>query len=210
MPDFKISEIVAKVIEMNRYWPMRILLQLLLVGLLASVAPGFAAAQREESVLIFENRKVVIAVPPGFTYARLPDEAGLPNVNLADAGNKVSLNLVFVPDPEGLTSPARARRERMFELFANYVENSVEKAMRFEELEPRLGAGTYCVFTDASLVGRTSLPPGEYLHLTAGLKVWRGVVVVFRLFSNETSSAEYQAGLKLLRASVEEKAVPLR
>ena len=189
---------------------MKISLFSLLVCLGATVGSGSAAAQRVESVLIFENRKVAVVVPPGFTYTRLQDEAGLPNLNLAAAENKVSLNLVFVPDPEGLAAQARARRERMFELFANFVETSVEKAMRFEELEPRLGAGTYCVFTDASLVGRTNLPPGEYLHLTAGLKVWRGVVVVFRLFSNETSSAEYQAGLKLLRTSVEERAVPLK
>ncbi len=189
---------------------MRILLQLLLVGVLAPVAPGFAAAQRQESVLLFESRKVAVAVPPGFTLVRQQDETGLTSLNLADAPGMVSVNLVFVPDPEGLTLQARARRERLFELFGGYVEDSVEKAMRFEELEPRSGAGTYCVFTDASLVGRTNLPAGEYRHLTAGLKVWRGVMVVFRLFSNETSSAEYQAVLKLLRSSVEERAVPLK
>jgi len=66
------------------------------------------------------------------------------------------------------------------------------------------------VFTDAKLRGRSSLPPGEYLHLTVGLKAWPGVVAVFRIFSQDTTSAEYQAILGLLRESVEERAVPLR
>lgn len=82
--------------------------------------------------------------------------------------------------------------------------------MQFEELEPKTGAGTYCVFTDAALVGRSTLPPGEYLHLTAGVKTWPGVVVVFRLFSNDVNSSEYRAILTMLRESLQEKPVPLR
>ncbi len=181
-----------------------------LLGLLVSALPSYAAAQREESVLLFEHRKVSVAVPPGFTVTRSRDEAGLVNLELAGAGQRVSLHLVFVPDPEGGALPARARKERMVELFESFVAGSEEKAMRFEELEPRRGAGTFCVFTDTSLVGRTDPPPGEYLHLTAGLKAWPGVMVVFRLFSPDTTSADYLAGLKLLRESVEERPVPLR
>jgi hypothetical protein len=98
----------------------------------------------------------------------------------------------------------------MVELFNTYVEGSVEKAMRFEELEPRRGAGTYCVFTDANLVGKTELPPNEFRHLTVGIKAWSGVLTIVRLFSQDTTSAEYQALLKLLRESVEERPVPLR
>jgi hypothetical protein len=189
---------------------MKIHLTLLGLLSLASSVPLTAAAQREESVLIFENRRVAVAVPPGFSFASSQDEAGLINLNLADSGNKVSLHVVFVPDPEERATQARARKEKMVELFKGFVASSVEQAMRFEELEPRRGAGTYCVFTDAGLVGRPSFPPGEYLHLTAGVKAWQGVIGVFRLFSNDTTSAEYLAMLKLLRGSVEERPVPLR
>jgi hypothetical protein len=58
-------------------------------------------------------------------------------------------------------------------------------------------------------VGRTDLPPGEYLHVTAGLKAWPGVVVIFRFFSNDTDSPGYQAIMKMLRESLQEKSVPL-
>jgi hypothetical protein len=120
------------------------------------------------------------------------------------------MDIVFLPDSENRFANARARKEQMFDLFQEYVGSSTEKAMQFEELEPRTGAGTYCVFTDTNLVGKTTLPPGEYLHLTAGLKAWPGAVAVFRLFSNETKSDAYQAAMKLLRESLEERAVPLK
>jgi hypothetical protein len=180
---------------------------------LLALAPGAAVqagVQREEAVLIFESRKVVVAVPPGFTAKTNRDEAGLVQVHLAADKQQATLDLIFVPDPEGEALRSRGRKEKMVELFNSYVESSVEKAMRFEELEPRRGAGTYCVFTDASLVGKTELPPNEFRHLTVGIKAWSGVMTIVRLFSQETNSAEHQALLKVLRESVEERPVPLR
>ena len=82
--------------------------------------------------------------------------------------------------------------------------------MQFEELTPRRGAGTFCVFTDAALVGKAELPPNEYRHLTAGVKAWEGVMVVFRLFSNDTKSESHLAAMRVLRESVEERPVPWR
>lgn len=169
-----------------------------------------AAARREETLFLFENRKVLIAVPDGLQVSPIRTEDGLASVRLADAKDRVSGELTFLPDPEGRFATPRARRELMHEMFAGYVESSAEKAMQFEELEPRSGAGTYCVFTDAKLVGQSTLPPGEYLHVTTGLKAWPGVVVTFRIFSQDTTSPEYQSVLRLLRESVEERAVPLK
>ncbi len=171
---------------------------------------ALAAAQREEAVTILDGRRVSVAVPPGFSFSPDRDAAGLVHVQLVRAEPRVSLDLLFLPDPDGQAATARARRERMVELFNDFVADSVEKAMRFEELDPRRGAGTYCVFTDAKLVGQAELPPNEYLHLTCGVKSWPGVMVVFRIFSNDTSGAGYQAAVRLLRESVEERPVPLR
>lgn len=178
--------------------------------LLFSLPVHAAGLVREETVPIFGDRRVSVNPPAGFTVATGRDEAGQVALKVSDAKGRYSVEIGFLPDGEGRQTSARARRELMHELFSDYVGSSKEKGMQFEELEPRTGAGTYCVFTDAALIGKLELPPGEFLHLTAGLKAWPGVVAVFRLFSDDTTSAEYKALLKMLRESLVEKPVPLR
>jgi hypothetical protein len=178
--------------------------------LLPVVEAGVTMQPHEESILLFEGRKVAINVPAGFDYAVNKVDAGAYQVKLGDPKNRVSLEIVFLRDADEQFKGARARREMLNEQFGEYVDSSSEKAMQFEELEPRVGGGTYCLFTDSKLIGKTELPPGEYLHLTAGVKAWPGVFALFRLFSNETTSEEYQAAMKMLRESVEERPVPLK
>jgi hypothetical protein len=186
------------------------LLPLLLAPVLGVAGFATAAESREEAFLIFENRKLSMLVPAGFESVMAKDESGwVAAIRFSEPKDRSSLEIRFVPDPEKRQMQARARRELMNEVFGEYVRASTEKGMQFEELEPRAGVGTYCVFTDSSLVGRTDLPPGEYLHVTAGLKAWPGVVVIFRFFSNDTDSPGYQAIMKMLRESLQEKSVPL-
>lgn len=171
------------------------------------VAASAAGGEREESVFLFQNRRVTIEVPEKLGFASSKNERGIISVRLGHPKEKISLEIAFLPDPEGRFSTARNRKEFMNETFRDYLADSVEKAMQFEELEPKTGSGTYCVFTDAKLVGKTKLPPGEYLHSTAGLKTWPGVVAVFTVFSNEITSKEYQSVMTMLRQSVQEKPV---
>lgn len=193
---------------MTFFPPLR---RLVLAVVLLAAAGGLpAAAQREEILELAPGRRVAIAVPAGFVVERASDPAAPPELRLRDAAGMVSLDLAFLPDPEGLAATPRARRERLVELFQEHVSASVEQAMRFEELEPRRGAGTWCVFTDRALVGRAELPPNEYRLLAVGVKAWSGVLVVFRLFSQDADSPAHRAAWTLLRESVEERPVPLR
>jgi hypothetical protein len=176
----------------------------------ATVACAATAKTHEETVFLFENRKVEIAVPDGFGIASSKDDNGLMTVRVADRKEKVSLQITFAPDPESRFAAERDRKERMVALFHDYVESSVEKAMQFEELGPRIGAGTFCIFTDASLAGKAKPPPGEFLNYTAGLKAWPGVVAIFTLFSNDTKSKEYLGLMEVMRDSVQEQPAPLR
>lgn len=185
---------------------------LLLLGLALSALPLGAAETkaRDENVPLFDNRRVTVAVPEGFGSSLRQDENGMSLLRLADPKDSYSVELRFLPDPDGRFASARARKEQMVEMFSEYVRESAEKGMQFEELEPRTGAGSYCVFTDAKLVGKTDLPPGEYIHVTTGVKSWRGVVVIFSFFSNDITSPQYQALMRMLRESVHEKPPPLR
>lgn len=182
----------------------------LAAGLLVAPLSAAGAAQREEILELAPGRRVTVAVPPGFVVERAGDPAAPPELRVRDAAGTVSLDLAFLPDPEGLAGTPRARRERLVELFQEHVSASVEQAMRFEELESRRGAGTWCLFTDRALVGRAELPPNEYRLLAVGVKAWPGVMVVFRLFSQDADSPAHRAAWALLRESVEERPVPLR
>ena len=178
--------------------------------LLAATVAAPAAAQREETLELAPGRRVTVAVPSGFVVERPANPAAPPELRLRDAAGTVSLDLTFLPDPDGLAATPRARRERLVELFEEHVAASVEQAMRFEELEPRRGAGTWCLFTDRALVGRAELPPNEYRLLAVGVKTWPGVMVVFRLFSQDAEAPAHRAAWAVLRESVEERPVPLR
>ncbi len=160
---------------------------------------------REETLMIFGQRRVLLNVPEGFIFSSEKDERGLITARLSDTKEKVSLSISFLPDNDEQGATPRSRKEFMVQTFQQYVSGSVEKAMQFEELDPRTGAGTYCVFTDSTLVGQTKFASGEYLNSTAGVKAWRGCLAVFTVFSNDTKSEEYLTTMKFLRESVMEK-----
>lgn len=193
---------------------LRLTATLLALALFAPLAYAVIAAKpsaaHEEIVVIPGPRSISIAVPEGFTFESGRDGAGPITVRMAQAKAPVSLQISFLPDPDGELATARGRKERMVAAFQQFVAGSVEKSMQFEELEPKSGAGTYCVFTDESLVGQATLPPGEYRQVTSGVKAWSGCYALFTLMSNDTTSPEYLAALKVLRESVAERIGPYR
>jgi hypothetical protein len=184
--------------------------------ILALVIPLLAMASaptpklREQKIALTDTREVIIASPDGFSLVTGQDPSGFVVVKLSDEKESVTIDLQFLPDPESKYATPRARMELMHEMFVEFVEDSTEQAMQFNELEPRFGAGTYCVFTDKKLLGKTDLPRGEYIHLTTGIKAWPGVIAVFRCFSNDTNSPAYKAVMEMLRESVHEKPSPLK
>lgn len=190
MPTFRITRLVA----------------FLALGIAAS---SVVAKEMEETLFLFQNRKVTVLVPDGLGVATDKDDRGIMTLRVADPKGKIQLRITFLPDGDNRFGTPRGQKELMNELFRDYVDSSVEKSMHFEELKPTFGAGAYCVFTDASLVGKERLPAGEFLHSTNGVKVWSGVAAVFTLFSNDTTSSEYRAVMTMLRTSVEEKTPPL-
>lgn len=163
-----------------------------------------------QTVVLEAGRPVAIVVPVGFKFEQARDADGAPRAVLNAADGTASLDLLFLPDPDGRALRLRGRNELMAGIFHEFVAGSVEKAMEFEELTPKRGSGTFCVFTDALLVGKAELPRGEYHHLTVGVKAWEGVMLVFRLFSQDLKSEAHMAAMRVLRESVEERPVPLR
>lgn len=179
---------------------------LLLLGLLGTGA----AKNRDETLFLFENRQVAFAMPPGFGFSTSKDERGIFTVLVADRKERAALQMTFLPDPQGRFAAGRAQRELIFENFQHLVENSVEKAMQFEELAPQIGSGTYCRFTDETLLGKNKASRDVFSHSVAGVKAWPGVVAVFTLQSNGTATKEHQLLMTMVRESVQEVSAPLK
>ena len=179
-------------------------LALLLALPSAAALPAPQPKAREEVLVLFGQRRVALVVPAGFVFSSEKDDRGLISARLTDPQEKTTLHISFLPDPAGELATPRGRKEFLVQAFQRFVAGSAEQAMQFEELEPRTGAGTYCVFTDKDLVGRATFPPGEYLHATTGIKTWPGSLAVFTLMSNSTTGDEYRAIMKLLRESLVE------
>ena len=193
-----------------KLFPLPTKLWLPLLFSFAAVRAAEPATNEEKTVDLFEQTRATIAVPAGYRYVAEKSSRGLPSVRIDQPDGKVSLQITFFPDPSQILLAARAQKDLMHETFFSYVGTSVEKAMQFEDLEAKVGKGTFCVFTDASLVGKAELPENEFLHVTAGVKAWPGAFAVFSLFSNDTKSEGYRALMATLRESVQERPSPLK
>ncbi len=176
-----------------------------LSGLALLLAAGTAVSAKEETLGLYQDRRVTINVPEKFNYSTGRDARGIITVKITDPNLKTNLLVSFFPDPDGRLAKEDDQRAFVAETTQTYAEGSVEKGYDFKDLAPHTGSGMYCVFTDATLVRKAPLPPGEYLKVTSGVKAWAGGFFLFTLLSNDTTSEEYQAGMKLLRESFEEK-----
>ncbi len=166
---------------------------------------------REELLPIANGRTLTVHVPDGFSYNTGANAQGEFGFVLIDHKAGVKMQVMLHADEDGVFKDARARRERLHEEFKGYVEQSREGGMQFEELAPKIGAMTTCLFTDKLLAGKQvgEYPEGEYLHLTVAVKSWPGFVGTVMLFSNDLRAPQHLAAMQVLLASIHEKPVPL-
>ncbi len=181
--------------------PLKLLAGFLFCSL--SLLAGPKDPERAETLILADNHRVVIAVPAGFVFSSGRDEAGFLMAKLADPKETVTLQVQFQPDPDGKLASEQHQMDFLAQICRQYAEGSVEKSYDFKPLEPHLGTGTYCKFTDASIAGPI-IPKGEFLNVTTAVKVWPGWALVFTLLSNNTTSREYQAAFRLMRESFQE------
>ena len=175
--------------------------------LAASALASPKEKEREEVIILVDNHRVTIAVPAGFVYTSGREPSGFLMAKVANAKETVTLQVQFQPDPEGRLATEQHQMDFLAEVCRQYAEGSVEKGYDFKALAPRVGTGTYCTFTDASL-NRDAVPKGEFLNVTQGVKVWSGWALVFTLLSNDTTSNDYLTALRLMKETFQEKPAP--
>jgi hypothetical protein len=130
---------------------MKRLLPLLALLLL----PAFASA---DTVDLGTRGTLSVAVPKGWTMSTQKEEDSGVAVTLsppAGVNAKLLLNVAFVPEPKPVSKDEV--EEKVLSVCDQFVDASVEKKKIPREFSLTGSAfGSYCVFTDASLVGKAS------------------------------------------------------
>jgi hypothetical protein len=126
--------------------------------------------------------------PIGYAFAMKP---------LSDANAKCLLTLAYTtkdaPDQESL-------RKEVLRVTEMLVSRSVEKKKNLKDFSLETGFGCYCLFTDASLVGKKA-KPGDYKVMASGeVQPADNVVGVVSLFADEADGPEMKAMIKIINS----------
>jgi len=93
-----------------------------------------------------------------------------------------------------------AIRKEVLRTTKQFVSESVERKQDLKDFSLEKGYGCYCLFTDASLVGRKA-PPGEYKVMGGGqVQPADDLVGVVSLFADEADGEEMKAMLKIINS----------
>jgi hypothetical protein len=167
---------------------------LLLLVLTALAAP----AQSEETVTVPGRNRLTIFVPPGYSFAVERDVDKNAAVRMENPVWPITIAAFIIAEAD----PAIVTNEwQRNHLIASALPDAKEKDYHFQPLHPVSGSGVLCVFTDGRYKSVDELPAGEFLHLTGGVKAWRGCYVFFQIMSNDITSPEYLEALELFQTS---------
>jgi len=88
-----------------------------------------------------------------------------------------------------------------------YLQGSVEKKIKLQPVP--VSYGSYTVFTDADVVKKSTIPPGEYKYLTRGMvRLSKDSALGFSLMTNDVTSPDYQKMLDYIFGFVKDSAKP--
>jgi hypothetical protein len=175
--------------------PMRPALLFLALAALPLAAPA-------ETVDLGPAGHFTLAAPPGWTATvKRQPEAGTTIVLKAppDVNANCVVNVISVPKDEPLTN--EAVREKVLSLADQFVDDSVEKKKVLRYFGLAHGYGCYCVFTDASRVGKPPEKDNFKVVMIGLIRFNDDLAAVVSLLADDTSSPEYAAMLNAVTSS---------
>jgi hypothetical protein len=187
--------------------PKQPIILLLFMASLA-LAADFSVKER---IPLSATEELVIEHPSTFHYdmTQDPDDRFETAARLRMAGTNgfvsLSLKIFASRDEEGKLAGRRDVELLLQKMGAPYVDHSVEQSNVPRPLKLKEGIGAYTVFTDADLVGVTSLRPGQFRNLTFGVARIGKNVFTIRGYSNEKAGLIYKAMLGVLEGLRVEK-----
>ena len=107
--------------------------------------------------------------------------------------------LTFAYTTNGAPNKELIRKE-VLRISEQFVSESVEKKQNLKEFSLEKGYGCYCLFTDASLVGKKTTP-GNYKVMGSGqVQPVDNLVGVVSLFADEADGEEMKAMVRIINS----------
>jgi hypothetical protein len=179
----------------------------LLPIIVACLALGSTLLPAEEpqviSVTIPKADKIAIRIPSTWKQTvTQPSPQLSPTVKIESADRSLSLQLTFIPDPEGRFATKESVDRLVTGANQQYVAGSVEKRLTLTQLVSSTGHGCYSTFSDADLAGVPTPPPGQFGNVLSGVFVIQKQAASFTLLSNTTTSPEYRQAIQIISEGI--------
>lgn len=171
----------------------------------AQLSAGFALAQVQRTLALPSGPKFSITVPMGYSYQADFDQDGNSRVIMENPVWEIKMVALVIAERDPKITTADWQKDTLITLMAAALPLAKETDYNFKPLNPRTGTGTYVQFTDAELKKGDKLNPGEFLHLTGGIRAWRGVFVHFQILSNDLQSEEFREVMDLFKTRFEKQ-----
>jgi hypothetical protein len=181
---------------------------LLLRFFCAASCLGFAATLHAEdakpnvtTVTLSEGGPLEIKAPDGWTVKVPKTPLGTTIVAAPKAGD-ADLKITFIPMQEELD---KEKMEALLIIGAQqYIDGSVEKKMKLQNLDSKNATGMFAEFTDASLAGKRARP-GQFAAVATGLIKIGKATGTFTLLGKSFDDKNYIAGKEILKSGLAEK-----
>lgn len=141
-----------------------------------------------------------VTVPDGWIAKVEPPGKGGDALSFTPAdGSNAKCLLTFIYGIKRTPAKTIIRAE-VLRIVQQLVPQSVEKKANLEDFSLEKGVGAYCVFTDASLVGK-EVKPGDYKVMGSGqVQPSEDMVGVVSLFADDAAGKEFKAMVNIINS----------
>ncbi|UCH72655.1 MAG: hypothetical protein JSU82_09680 [Rhodospirillales bacterium] len=177
----------------------------LIVAVLVVVGCAQPSAAGEMVVDLGPRDGLALRVPEGWVMER-GDVKDAPLVTLTfrpEVGDEFSVLLTPIRPQPG-ADPDFGSPAGVYAIVEAAAQDAAVRAVESElEIRPFEGdrVGFYFWATDRDLVGKSRIPPGEYLHLTQGAVMIGDILCAFTILTNDRPSGVIDSAMMMLRTA---------
>lgn len=162
-------------------------------GVVLALAGGVVdVSARPRTFVAADGVRMKTDVPAGYSFETDTTQDGQLYIRMENPVWPIFVAVVFAPESLVPAKTEEEQRNLLVTQAAEILAQSKEQDYHFLPLNPVSGSGVYCVFSEPGSRKPEDLKPNEFLHIVAGVKTVRGVVMYFRIMCNDITTPEYQ------------------